>query len=241
ALLKRPRTVTAPRVQADARELYVNDPQRAGYSIDAEGASWVRGAQATFNATKSHGVPFFPDQTYVLLTNASGSQLIQAGVLATQGGITPYMEWLDWDDSNPPLGGYISADFSVRPGDQVNVEVWEDTRLGAHSWTVFIQDVNTKAYQYFAEGDTTDLTRADWVLDTGIDGNPVAPRFPTLVGFSQAQWISNWAGWVPISSSAGHTYTQITNVSPSGGIIETTELSNAGEDFALVPCPGCHA
>ena len=238
-LRKQARTITAPRVQADAQELYVNDPQLAGYSINAEGTSWVQGIAASFNATRSEGIPLNSDDTDVLLTTASsqwiGDQWIYVGVNSNNDGtLNAYTWWLNWSDWNHPHGGYQKL-FSVRAGDQINVAIEKYT--SDDPWSIFIEDVPLAKYQWVTETDTTNFTRAYWVLNTS--GAPIAPRFPSLIGFRYAQWLSNWDGWQPITSSAARTYSEITNVSSGGGVVWPGGLADGGTSFALIPCSTC--
>jgi hypothetical protein len=124
--------------------------------------------------------------------------------------------------------------FHVNANDQITSEIYLDSNT--NKWLVFIEDVTTRTafgneYSY-----ATTTTRAGWITHMP-DGGSVPSMY--LIGFTNAHWESNWAGWQPLTSSAEATYTQWTLYAPGGGVIWPTEPDSSGTSFTLIPCPSC--
>ena len=204
--------------QAYAQEHYYNSSYFAGYTTDAEGVSWVRGVTGDFNVA----LPTLPSVevvTAATVASSDGSAEITVGVDQTaQAAYLNFHGWIDW------------TLFHIGANDKIDSEILWD--IHTNRWFVFIEDVTSgqafgEEFSYF-----TNITVAGWGTQV-FSGGPVPSMY--LIGFTNAQWFSNWDGWQPITSSAAASYTQSTLVAPKGGTIMTGEPVNAGTAFALVP------
>ncbi|MBV9256649.1 MAG: hypothetical protein JO215_01380 [Ktedonobacteraceae bacterium] len=222
--LKPSKMAAAPRLQASAREYYGNSPTSAGYTIDAEGVSWVQGVGGFFNVPTADNAIQVATEIAVATSNGSGQ--ISLGV--TKNADRHYAVLIF-------AGGATWTLFSVSANDQMDAEIYLDGNT--NKWLIFIEDLTTRQSYGNEFAYTTFTTLAGW--ETAISrGGPVPPM--NLITFTNARWVSNWDGWQPITSSAAAAYAQWTLTAPNGGIISPTEIPDPpGTSFTLIPCPSC--
>lgn len=222
-LLNQTGTATASPFRANVLEHYGNSPILAGYITNAEGVSWAQGAFGLFNVV-SPAQPAVEVETAIAVTNSDGSAEINLGVEQTEG--DAYLSF---------HGVFLWVLFHVNVGDQMDAEIYLDG--STNEWLLFIEDLTTGVAFGEEFSYTTTITRAAWAVQVE-SGGPVPAMVP--ITFTNAQWLSNWAGWQPIISSAAATSTQWTLQAPYGGQIWPTEIPDPpGTSFSLIPCPAC--
>lgn len=220
--LPQPRTSTASRAQANVQEHDETSSSQAGYVTDAYGVSWVQGVVGYFNVV-SPALPAVGVVTAIAVGSPSAE--IDLGVEQTQG--YAYLTF---------RGGISWALFQVQAGDQMDALIYLDG--STNQWLLFIEDLTTRTsfgeeFSYI----TTTFLVAGWVTQVN-SGGPVPSMFP--ITFTNAEWLSNWAGWQPIISSAAAAYYQESELAPNGGQIWPTEIPDPpGTLFSLLSCSTC--
>lgn len=219
--LPQPRTATALPAQANVQEHYENSSSQAGYVTNAYGDGSVQGVVGYFNVV-SPALPAVGVQTAIAL--GSPSAQIALGVEQTQG--YAYFAF---------RGGLSWALFPVQAADQMDALIYLDQ--STNNWLLFIEDLTTRtAFGEEFSYVTTSFVVAGWATAVN-NGGPVPAMF--LIGFWNAEWLSNWAGWQPITSSVAPNLYQQSLLAPNGGQIWPTEISDPGTGFDLIPCPTC--
>lgn len=222
--LNQARASTTSPFQANAQEQYGNSSTLAGYVTNAEGVNWVQGAVGFFTVV-SPVQPAVDVETAISMANSDArSAEINLGVEQTEG--DAYLSF---------RGAFRWILFHVNVGDQMDALIELDG--GTNHWLLFIEDLTTRTSfgEEFSYSTTTTL--AVWVTQVS-SGGPVPSMFP--ITFTNAQWLSNWDGWQPITSAAAAAYEQWSLVAPNGGQIWPTEVPDPpGTLFSLIPCPTC--
>ncbi|MBV9709397.1 MAG: hypothetical protein JO011_00625 [Ktedonobacteraceae bacterium] len=212
-----PRSISHLPRRGNTQFIFGNTSPEGGYITNAEGTSWVRGAQGIFNVVApSQSYPEYV--TAVAVSNPSQGARIEVGIDQTHRQAYEYFQ--GWFGTNL---------FPVSPNDQVFASIFLD---GNNQWDIFIEDETSGRFFDEPYSYNTSIVRAEWFGEV-LHGGP-APD--TQVTFTDAHWLSNWAGWQPIWSGAARTVTQGYTEPSNGGAIGGGSLDSSSTVFTLSSC-----
>jgi hypothetical protein len=218
---------TSSQLRANTQERISISNRDAGYWVNAEGASWVQGVVGFFPVAQPAGAPSAPGfDTVIGVSSSDEARQIIVGV--------------DQTNSEAFVGfrGQSSQYvFFVHPNDQMDTEIYLDG--ATNQWLVFIEDLTTRQafgqeFSYTVTSDNGGVF-ASWFTGDENNAGPVPSMNP--ITFTNARWLSNWAGWQPITSSAETSYTFQILQAPLGGVIVPTTLDSSGASFTLNAMP----